>query len=397
MQSPSKGKSRFTSVEYDRIIYLLDQRTQTPRHYTQPKHIRDEIRDIGYYHSDFFPDNMFPTIETFKELIKSGQIKIDRRRFWWVNHKQTHRQEIDGGYIWSPKADQNGARNQSYINLSETQPGDIVYSYASAQIKAVGVVAKPFFDSPKPEEFNSSGANWESSGWMVAVDWQTLEAPFRPKDHIDVITSLLPDKYSPIQLNGNGNQKIYLAEISSDLHKALQGIISELDNVIDITNDPTHIAIEEDREVKEIESLKTIGPVEKESLVKSRIGQGQFRKNVLQIETKCRVTSVSDERFLIASHIKPWRHSTKEEKLDGNNGLMLSPHIDKLFDRGWISFSPEGDLLTSLTVVSSILDDWGVIPVQNVGPFNEKQARYLEYHMKHIFIKGHPRRLSPIL
>lgn len=50
--------------------------------------------------------------------------------FWWVNHKQTVRQETEGGYVWSPKANANGARNASYDNLTRCQPGDVVYSYA---------------------------------------------------------------------------------------------------------------------------------------------------------------------------------------------------------------------------------------------------------------------------
>ena len=50
--------------------------------------------------------------------------------FWWVNHKQTFNQEIGGGYIWSPKEDKNGARNQAYINLTLTKVNDTVFSYA---------------------------------------------------------------------------------------------------------------------------------------------------------------------------------------------------------------------------------------------------------------------------
>jgi hypothetical protein len=36
----------------------------------------------------------------------------------------------------------------------------------------------------------------------------------------------------------------------------------------------------------------------------------------------------SDHRFLVASHIKPWRLSDNSERLDGNNSLLLSPHVD---------------------------------------------------------------------
>ncbi len=74
-------------------------------------------------------------------------------KYWWVNHKQTFRTEIDGGYIWSPKRNKNGARNETYINLTLTNPGDIIISYASAKIAYAGTIAGPHREQIKPEEF----------------------------------------------------------------------------------------------------------------------------------------------------------------------------------------------------------------------------------------------------
>lgn len=69
--------------------------------------------------------------------------------YWWVNHKQTFSNEIEGGYIWSPKENSNGSRNQTYINLTLTRPGDIVFSYASGKIKAIGVVTSSWRESKR--------------------------------------------------------------------------------------------------------------------------------------------------------------------------------------------------------------------------------------------------------
>src|SRR5262249_42341496 len=77
-------------------------------------------------------------------------------------------------------------------------------------------------------------------------------------------------------------------------------------------------------------------------------------------ESACRVTGVTDKRFLVASHIKPWRVSSNDERLDGANGLILSPHIDKLFDQGWISFSDDGDLLIAPDFPRDVIDKWNV-------------------------------------
>ncbi len=96
-----------------------------------------------------------------------------------------------------------------------------------------------------------------------------------------------------------------------------------------------------------IEQNPAIPETEKQQLVLSRRGQGKFRDNVSRIETHCRVTGVNRPEHLIASHCKPWRDSDNAERLDGENGLLLTPSIDHLFDRGFISFENGGELLVS--------------------------------------------------
>jgi len=88
---------------------------------------------------------------------------------------------------------------------------------------------------------------------------------------------------------------------------------------------------------------------------------------------------------LRASHIKPWRACTDAEKLDGNNGLLLSPHIDHLFDQGYISFTDTGDLLVSTFLKPSVLVFWKLANKVNVGAFNSAQRSYLAYHRQNIF------------
>jgi hypothetical protein len=107
-----------------------------------------------------------------------------------------------------------------------------------------------------------------------------------------------------------------------------------------------------------------------------------------QIERKCRVTDLLDRRHLRASHIKPWFICDDKEKLDGFNGLLLSPHVDHLFDRGYVSFSDSGDLLVSKELNYAVLESWGISLPRNVGPFGEEQRRYLEYHRAHVFEKS---------
>lgn len=138
-----------------------------------------------------------------------------------------------------------------------------------------------------------------------------------------------------------------------------------------------------------LRSIKDTADIEettKKMLVSSRIGQGLYRNNVLCVEASCRVTGIEDERFLIASHIKPWRDCDNQERLDTENGLMLSPHIDKLFDQGYISFTDEGALLVSPQINPMLLEQWHINPeLVSPRPLSAKQTQYMAYHRAHIF------------
>ena len=304
--------------------------------------------------------------------------------YWWVNHKQTYLNEIEGGYVWSPKENSNGAKNQTYTNLTLTQKGDIVFSYAGGKIKALGIVASNYREQQKPTEFGKSGDSWANIGWAVPIDWEILSSPVIPKDHIAVIAPLLPEKNSPLQSNGNGNQSCYLASIQDELGNLLLKLAqpSNLDSLSSVEEDLNEI--KELNIVDEI-SEASIESTEKDQLIKARNGQGKFRQNVEKVEAGCRVTGVTAKNLLIASHIKPWRVSSNSERLDGNNGFLLSPHIDKLFDQGWITFLANGDLACANKEVERILKQWGLSMSVNVGQFTPEQAEYLSYHNASVY------------
>jgi predicted restriction endonuclease len=107
------------------------------------------------------------------------------------------------------------------------------------------------------------------------------------------------------------------------------------------------------------------------------------------LEHFCRVTRVDRPEHLIASHIKPWRESDNRERLFEGNGLLLTPTIDHLFDRGFISFENNGELLISPVAHGESLNKMGVITnrVVNVGGFAEPQREFLEFHRDSVFLK----------
>ena len=126
------------------------------------------------------------------------------------------------------------------------------------------------------------------------------------------------------------------------------------------------------------------------SLREVRTKQSLFRDNVLRVEKRCRVTGIEDLRFLRASHIKPWARCDKgEERVDGNNGLLLAPHVDHLFDQGWISFENHGSLICSSALPKEILHGMGIdISALKKSIFNERQRAYLKFHRTNILRRG---------
>lgn len=148
--------------------------------------------------------------------------------------------------------------------------------------------------------------------------------------------------------------------------------------------------LEED--VKAILANKNIPLTEQLNLIKQRLGQGKFRENVIKISGgTCRVTGINNPDLLIASHIKPWCKSqdTPDERLDEYNGLLLAPHVDKLFDRGLISFEDNGDMLVSETV-KEIMQQWN-ISNKNVGAFPPEQTKYLKWHRENHYKGNSPK------
>jgi putative restriction endonuclease len=316
-------------------------------------------------------------------------------RYWWVNQKQTYRQEIGGGYLWSPKRRADRTRNRFYDNMKEVAPGDLVFSYWATAIRAYGTVRSFGYDAPKPEDFGTTGRYWDRIGYRADVDYVRLRVPVVPRDAWPRIQPLLPDKYSPLNpANGKGLQSVYLAALPTSLGELLWQLIAyHTDSALARDDRAALIASAEEPErerwerhvVDTLEEAR-LDVTEREALVKARRGQGAFRVNVARVERSCRITGVTNPAYLIASHIKPWRHASNDERLSGQNGLMLAPQADFLFDRGFISFG-DGRLMISPRADERSLIKLGVDPARlpEIGPFGREQERFLEFHRTEIF------------
>jgi putative restriction endonuclease len=322
-------------------------------------------------------------------------------RYWWVNQNQTYRQEIAGGYLWSPKRNANGGRNPFYESMREVSPGDLIFSFVDTRITAIGMAKSYCWACPKPVEFGTAGQNWENIGWRVNVFFVQLLNKIRPKDHMQVLKAVLPDRYSPLQANGNGIQSIYLTELSTTFTEVLSGLIGEEASAL-IAGSPGstvfedgRIATGDDLDVwerrleKEVETDASVNETDREAIARARRGQGLFKQCVMEIETRCRITGVNNLSHLLASHCKPWRDSSNEERLNGENGLLLTPSIEHLFDRGFIGFEDSGNLIVSPVAHNPSLQRMGVETSRtiNVGTFTVGQRQFLDYHRNAVLLK----------
>ena len=310
--------------------------------------------------------------------------------FWWVNQNQTLRAEIEGGFIWSPKRNKNGAFNRFYENMKLVEPGDLILSFADQRIGYVGLATDRAVTNAKPD-FGGKGENWDQEGWLVPVRWTKLEAPVQPKALIDQLRPTLPTKYAPLTKEGNGLQSVYLATIPEAMAAVFVQASKEIDQAakipsFEIENEPVRRF--EDRVEAAIKNNTTIDTTEKQELVLARRGQGKFRRNLEQIEDCCRLTGVRDRRFLRASHIKPWRLcETNHERLDGYNGLLLTPTFDHLFDKGYISFSDDGAILIPDRLPNEVRCSLGLAAQSvNAKTFTEAHEKYLAFHRKGVFL-----------
>jgi hypothetical protein len=82
--------------------------------------------------------------------------------------------------------------------------------------------------------------------------------------------------------------------------------------------------------------------------------------------------------------------STNPERLNGENGLLLTPTRDHLFDRGFISFEDSGRLIVSPVAHAPSLTRMGIATdrIVNVGAFTEEQKHFLDYYRDAVLLQA---------
>ena len=188
-----------------------------------------------------------------------------------------------------------------------------------------------------------------------------------------ILTQAQFSSYSPEQLKKHIEESLE-DFIKCDLNPLCEGLRSqqqiELENqLLDIITDDNFDNLEE---------------TEKSTCMKARLGHSKLKQILVKKEKCCKVCGLSDTRFLIASHIKPWSKSNNHERLDLNNVLLLCPHHDAAFDKGYITFDQDGMILISSELTLETRALLNLNPERKVE-LSDKQSEYILWHRENIF------------
>jgi hypothetical protein len=288
--------------------------------------------------------------------------------YWWVSQNQTYREERRGGFLWAPNRDEAGRTPFHWATMNDVRPGDFVFSYVGGRIVSVSVARAAAYDSPRPSDLVEG--LWEDEGKRIDVEYRDVLPGLPIAGLLAEIQPLLPERYSPLNRNGTGNQG-YLFSAPPRAGRL----------VLD------RIGVEQSDALNETVSDSVTETTERRSLVLSRIGQGEFRESLMSLwGGRCAVTGLDVSILLRASHIKPWRDSDNRERLDPYNGLLLAPSCDAAFDSGLITFGDEGRVMLGDQLTPSRISAIGISPVGQIVGLHDRHRNYLAYHRQNVFV-----------
>lgn len=292
--------------------------------------------------------------------------------FFWVNIGASHKEVVKGKFLWAPSY-AIGKKNQRISNagwntVPTVKSGDVIFCHLDGFLIYVGVASADAYPAQRPATRTYDG--WQNDGCQIDVNLTIL----LPQVDITQFKSVLIDIHNEYctpalftKIDTLSQQ--YMIALPQGAGALIMSCLGDAEIKVDES-------VAEKTRKKKLEK----GGV-REAKSYARIGQGQFREDVLSLwNNTCPVTGVSKIDMLTASHVVPWSISTDEEKIDPHNGFPFSPAIDRLFDRGYISFGAKGEMLVKPAITKQELQKLGVPYPMSVTPLNSQQLAYLARH-----------------
>lgn len=245
-----------------------------------------------------------------------------------------------------------------------------------------------FYHSPKEADLFEEltdifGKKYPLLSYLLFIKDRSQFLPISPK-YMDRAFELLGAEFKTSYQCSWENYSVCLSLINE-----LKGMLAEQLNTEVTLLDAHSFAwilssqMKEEGKLSDVTELMKEVTTERESTVKTRIGQERFRNDLKSYWSVCAVTGCS--KLLTASHIKPWAKSSPSERLDLFNGLLLSPALDQCFDAGYISFGNDGEIMISPQLGDQSREAMGIDLAMKLTKLDDRHREYLDYHREHVF------------
>ncbi|TFW13299.1 HNH endonuclease [Duganella callida] len=292
--------------------------------------------------------------------------------FYWVNIGGTHKAVIEQHFLWAPISSVNKVGNEVtrlyWDNVASVKQGDVIFCCYE---KRISFLARAHMDAYRERRpFNPAFKNWDEIGNRVDVEIIQLDREIHRDEISAEFIARFDSRSSPSLFNSQGTlNQIYMAHLPADAGMFLLEATRQTKLIDEALIDAGNV------------STAKISKTTREALIQARRGQGQFRSDLIKRwGGRCALTGLQNTNLMVASHIEAWALCNNEQRLDVNNGLLLAPHIDRLFDQGLISFSNQG-LLQIATRLN--LEDRGILGLDRFTRLRDLTTANVSYLIKH--------------
>ncbi|KAA0944224.1 HNH endonuclease [Sporosarcina sp. ANT_H38] len=299
-----------------------------------------------------------------------------------VMQGQTYHEEKELGIIWSLQQDSTGKERHSRLRMIEVNEGDRIFHYVKGNIVAISVAKTGCQIASKPSTMQNHDGR-DDNGYLVELEYHELEIPVNVRSEFDVILPLLPIKYSPFQIDANGNQG-YLYPCNEELSIKLLELIGDL-NIYQVDEEQLELAIGTVLQTERNTFVPMIAETESELKTKIRLGKQKFREGLLPLwDNKCVLCEIELPALLRASYSKPWKDSTDFERVDHYNGVLLCCNHDALYENGFIAFDGQGRLHISSQIPEKDYDKYSIHSKMKIDRTEENKP-YFKWHKRNLF------------
>lgn len=276
----------------------------------------------------------------------------------------------------------------------EARPQQPLYEAKNNPQKRKSVEACLFRMYHEPKEVESFeelltifGKTYPLLAYFFFIKDRSKYLPIAPT-FFDRVFELLGANFKTSRLCSWENYSTYIGLISDLRNSLVEALTTEV-SLLDAHSFGWILSsqMEKKNKLADVQEYLNLSSTERKAIVKARIGQGRFRKSLIDYWSFCAVTECKEAKLLRASHIKPWSKSTLSERLSLYNGLLLSPTLDACFDSGFISFDDAGKIMVSDILSESDFAVLGLHQDMKLNKIECDHKKYLAYHREYIFQK----------